>query len=47
MEDSIGKNKNYQIEIEDMVVTIEYSANGKKLNECLLDFLKEKSDKFN
>ena len=38
---STAKNP-YQINVENIVVTMEYNRTGKKFNECIVNILKQK-----
>ena len=35
----------YQINVENIIVTMEYSKNNKKFNECMVNILKQKLKK--
>ena len=38
----IKEKKPYVLEIDDMFITIEYTASNKSFNECMLDILEKK-----
>ena len=39
----MNTEKPYQLKIGDMVVEMTYSENNKKINECIINILKQKS----